>query len=146
MSESASCYDVAICGGGMVGASLALALDQLSLRVVLIEAQPFGTSEQQPSFDDRSTALSNGSRRIFEGIGVWPLLEREATAIRHIHVSDQGRFGFARLDAQEQGLQALGFVLINRAIGAALWQRLQQTQVEILAPATVKTMTLDAKQ
>ena len=146
MNESGASYDVAICGGGLVGASLALALDQLSLRVALIEAQPFGSSEQQPSFDDRSTALSNGSRRIFEGLGVWPLLEREATAIRHIHVSDRGRFGFARLDAQEQGLQALGFVLINRAIGAALWQRLQQTRVEILAPATVKTVTLDAKQ
>lgn len=144
----ATTYDVAICGGGLVGASLALALADLSLRVALIEAQPFGApsgaSEQQPSFDDRSTALSNGSRRIFEGIGVWPLLAREATAIRRIHVSDQGRFGFARIDAQEQGLPALGFVLINRVIGAALWQRLQQAKVEILAPATVKTLTQES--
>jgi 2-octaprenyl-6-methoxyphenol hydroxylase len=139
-------YDVAICGGGLVGASLALALAELSLRVALIEAQPFGSSEQQPSFDDRSTALSNGSRRIFEGIGVWPLLAREATAIRRIHVSDQGRFGFARIDAQEQGLPVLGFVLTNRMIGAALWQRLQQAQVEILAPATVKALTQGAGQ
>jgi len=141
MSDTAT-YDVAICGGGLVGASLALALAELSLRVALIEAHPFGASESQPSFDDRSTALSNGSRRIFEGIGVWPALEREATAIRNIHVSDQGRFGFARIDAGEQGLQALGFVLTNRVIGAAVWQRLQQARVEILAPATVKTLEL----
>ena len=139
MSEVAA-YDVAICGGGMVGASLALALAGLDLRIALIEAQPFGVTSQQPSFDDRSTALSNGSRRIFEGIGVWPLLVREATAIRRIHISDQGRFGFARIDAQEQGLQALGFVLTNRVIGAALWQRLQQTAVDVLAPATVRTV------
>jgi 2-octaprenyl-6-methoxyphenol hydroxylase len=71
---------------------------------------------------------------------VWPLLDREATAIRNIHISDQGRFGFARIDAREQGLQALGFVLTNRVIGAALWQRLQQAQVEILAPAAVKAV------
>ena len=44
----------------------------------------------QPSFDDRTTALSNASRRIFEALGVWPLLEREAAAIRPIHVSDAG--------------------------------------------------------
>jgi 2-octaprenyl-6-methoxyphenol hydroxylase len=106
--------DVAIVGGGLVGASLALALAQLQLSVTLFEAHPFGVAEQ-PSFDDRTTAISNGSRRIFEGIGLWPLLERDATPIRRIHVSDQGRFGFARIDAEEQQLAALGYVLTNRA-------------------------------
>jgi 2-octaprenyl-6-methoxyphenol hydroxylase len=144
MKQDRVAYDVAICGGGMVGASLALALADLGLDITLIEAQPFGASGPQPSFDDRSTALSNGSRRIFEGIGVWPLLEREATMIRRIHISDQGRFGFARIDAHEQGLQSLGCVLTNRVIGAALWQRLQQTTVDILAPATVKSLDLAA--
>jgi len=117
--------DIAIVGGGLVGASLALALAQLQLSVTLFEAHPFGVAEQ-PSFDDRTTAISNGSRRIFEGIGLWPLLERDATPIRRIHVSDQGRFGFARIDAEEQQLAALGYVLTNRAMGAALWQRLSE--------------------
>jgi 2-octaprenyl-6-methoxyphenol hydroxylase len=134
-------FDVALCGGGLVGATLALALAELDLRVVLIEAHPFGTSGQ-PSFDDRSTALANGSRRIFEALRVWPLLEREATAIRRIHVSDRGRFGFARLDAAEQGLNALGFVVVNRAMGAALWERLGDSSVRILAPARVRGMQL----
>ncbi|HWK74850.1 MAG TPA: 2-octaprenyl-6-methoxyphenyl hydroxylase [Povalibacter sp.] len=133
--------DIAIVGGGLVGASLALALARVNLKVVLIEAQPFGAAAQ-PSFDDRTTALSNGSRRIFEGIGVWPLIEREATAIRRIHISDQGRFGFARLDAREQQLQALGFVVINRVMGAALWQRLEEAAVTILAPARVVSAEL----
>lgn len=93
-------YDVAIGGGGLVGAALALALSELNLRVVLVEGAQFD-SGQQPSFDERTTALSNGSRRAFEALGVWPLIEREATPIRRIHVSDQGRFGFARLDARE---------------------------------------------
>jgi 2-octaprenyl-6-methoxyphenol hydroxylase len=138
--------DVAVCGGGLVGATLALALADLGLRVVLIEAHPFGTVGQ-PSFDDRTTALSNGSRRIFEALGVWPLLEREATAIRRIHVSDRGRFGFARLDAAEQGLGALGFVVVNRVMGAALWRRLEQSSVRILAPARVRGLQLvDGRQ
>src|SRR5262245_27117272 len=144
-SDGMSC-DVAVCGGGLVGATLALALAELALDVVLIEAHPFGTFGQ-PSFDDRTTALSNGSRRIFEALRVWPLLEREATAIRRIHVSDRGRFGFARLDATEQGLSALGFVVVNRAMGAALWQRLGQSSVRIMAPARVRGMQLvDGRQ
>lgn len=133
--------DIAIAGGGLVGASLALALAELKLKVVLIESHPFG-SDDQPSFDDRTTALSNGSRRIFEGLGVWPLLEREATPIKRIHISDQGRFAFARIDAAEQHLQALGFVVINRVMGAALWQRLQEEAVTLLAPARVLSSEL----
>jgi 2-octaprenyl-6-methoxyphenol hydroxylase len=128
--------DVAIAGGGLVGASLALALTGLKLNVALIEAHPFGTTDQ-PSFDDRTTALSNGSRRIFDGIGVWPLIEREATPIRRVHISDQGRFAFARIDARQQQLEALGYVVTNRAMGAALWRRLQEESVTLLAPARV---------
>jgi 2-octaprenyl-6-methoxyphenol hydroxylase len=134
--------DVAIAGGGLVGASLALALAKLQLKVALLEATPFGSIDQ-PSFDDRSTAISNGSRRIFEALGVWPLIEREATAIRRIHVSDQGRFGFTRIDAKEQGLSSLGFVVVNRVMGAALWRRLQaEPSITVLAPAKVQSMQL----
>lgn len=128
--------DVAIVGGGLVGASLALMLAQLKLRAVLIEAVPFGAAEQ-PSFDERTTALSNGSRRIFEALEVWPAVARSTAAIRRIHVSDKGRFGFARLSAEEQGLSALGFVVVNRLLGAALWGRMQTQPVKIMAPARV---------
>ena len=126
-----------------MGASLALALSDLGFEVTLIEAVPVGATEQ-PSFDDRTTALSNGSRRVFEALNVWGLVEREATAIRRIHVSDRGRFGFARIDAPEQGLKALGFVVTNRTLGAALWRRLKETHVRVLAPAKVETVQLRA--
>lgn len=141
MTEATASTDIAIVGGGLVGASLALALAQLDLKVVLFEAHPFGLAGQ-PSFDDRTTALSNGSRRIFEAIGVWPLIERDATAIRRIHISDQGRFGFARIDAREQNIPALGFVLTNREMGAALWRRLEEAAVTIIAPARVISIDL----
>ena len=130
-------FDVAIAGGGMVGASLAVALLPLGLRTVLIESVPFGAASQ-PSFDERTTALSNGSRRILTGMGLWQEVGAAATPIRRIHVSDQGRFGFARLDAREQGVDALGFVMPNRVLGAALWRRLESSDTCLsLSPARV---------
>jgi 2-octaprenyl-6-methoxyphenol hydroxylase len=129
--------DVAIAGGGLVGASLALALAPLGLKVSLVEAVAPGGGNH-PSFDERTTALANGSARIFRSLGVWRHMEREATPIRRIHVSDQGRFGVARIDAAEQGLEALGYVLPNRVMGAALWQGLAAAPgIEVIAPARV---------
>jgi 2-octaprenyl-6-methoxyphenol hydroxylase len=116
--------DVAIIGGGMVGASLAVALAPLRLSVVLIEAVPF-ESGLQPSFDERTTALSNGSRRILTTLNTWAEAKAAATAIRKIHVSDQGRFGFARIEAAELGLEALGYLVPNRALGRVLWTQLR---------------------
>ncbi len=133
--------DVAIVGGGLVGASLALALASLPLTVVVIEAVP-PEDPTQPSFDAKTTALSNGSARILAGLGVWDEIARDATAIRQIHVSDRGHFGSALIDAKEQGLAALGFVAENRRIGAALWRRLQgMPRLQVRSPATVSAVT-----
>src|ERR1700728_4162077 len=130
-------FDVAVVGGGMVGASLAVALAPLGLKVAVVEAVAHD-SASQPSFDERTTALSNGSRRILETLGVWSDVQSSATPIRKIHVSDQGRFGFARIDAAEQGLAAMGYVVPNRALGAALWSRLQRhANLHVCCPAQV---------
>ena len=115
--------DVAIVGGGMVGASCALALAGTGRSVVLIEASA-PDAAAQPSFDERTTALGNASRRIFEALGVWQRLQPQAAPIRTIHVSEAGRFGFARLKAAEHGIDAFGYVVANRVIGAALWSAL----------------------
>ncbi|HET9694047.1 MAG TPA: 2-octaprenyl-6-methoxyphenyl hydroxylase [Steroidobacteraceae bacterium] len=137
-------YDLAIVGGGLVGASLALSLAPLGLRIALLEAVTPGAGEQHPSFDERTTALANGTVRAFRTLGVWDPMAREAAPIRRIHVSDQGRFGTARVDAAEQGLEALGYVLPNRAIGAALWHALERTTtVSVIAPARVTGSDLE---
>lgn len=134
-------FDVAIVGGGMVGATLGVALAPLNLRVAIIEAIPHNAAAQ-PSFDERTTALSNGSRRILETMGVWPALSALATPIRKIHVSEQGRFGFARIDAAEQGLSAMGYVVANRDLGSALWSRLANSAgIEVYCPAEVSQVT-----
>lgn len=131
-------YDLAIVGGGLVGASLALALAPLGLRIALLEAVPQATGPAHPSFDERTTALANGSVRAFRTLGAWDAMSREAAPIRRIHVSEQGRFGSARIDASEQGLDALGHVVPNRVIGAGLWAALaRHANVRVIAPARV---------
>lgn len=136
-----SSVDIAIVGGGMVGASLAAALAPLGLKVALVEAFAHD-SAAQPSFDERTTALSNGSCRILKTLGTWSGVEAVATPIRKIHVSDQGRFGFARIDAAEQGLAAMGYVVPNRALGSALWSGLQAgAGVHLYCPAEVSRIT-----
>jgi len=135
-------WDVVIVGGGMVGASFALALRATKLRTLLIEGVP-PDSSAQPSFDERTTALGNGSRQIFESLGVWEAMAADASPIRSIHVSDAGRFGVARLDAREQGVPAFGYVVPNRTIGRVLWQALREApNVTVAVPAQVKAATL----
>lgn len=137
--------DVAVIGGGMVGASLALGLAGTGVRVLLVESTPFD-SAAQPSFDERTTALGNASRRIFEGLGVWDTIAPGAAAIRAIHVSDAGHFGFSRLDAREQGVDALGYVVANRAIGAALWGALAHAAgITLRVPARAEDLQISAQ-
>jgi 2-octaprenyl-6-methoxyphenol hydroxylase len=137
--------DVAIVGGGMVGASLALALAGTRQKVLLIEAIA-PESPEQPSFDDRSTALGNGACQILRTLGVWDDIAAAAAAIREIHVSDAGHFGFARLDAAAHGLAAFGYTVSNRQLGAALWGALRRsTHIELVSPARVTELELGAE-
>lgn len=133
--------DLAIVGGGLVGASLALALRPTGLRVALIEGVA-PDAATQPSFDDRTTALGNGTRRVFESLGVWSEMVGEAAPIREIHVSDAGRAGFARLDAREHDIDAFGYVITNRSMGRALNAALaEHLSLERRMPARCTSVT-----
>ncbi len=130
--------DVLIVGGGLVGASLALALGKVGLRVAVVEAHAFRI-DQQPNYDERSIALAQGSQRIFAGLGLWEQLADQVCPIHTIHVSDRGRFGFTRLRREEEGVPALGYVASARVLGNILIRELEQLPgVELLAPARLR--------
>lgn len=135
-------YDLIIVGGGMVGASLAIALGTLPLRVALLEAVPL-RSHSQPSYDDRAIALAYGTRRIFTGMGLWSGLAAQVTPIERIHISDRGHFGATHLDSRDNGAEALGYVVESRALGAALAERLTTlSNIALYCPATVTGVVL----
>jgi len=137
-------FDVVIVGGGLVGASLAVALADTTLRVALVEATPHA-SPAQPSFDDRSTALSASSRQVLDQLGLWTSLRDSAAPIRVIHVSDRGHLGRTRLSGDELGVDALGHVAPNRAIGAVLSAAIaEQPGLHLFMPARVCAIEQDA--
>lgn len=135
-------YDILIIGGGLVGASLACALGGQALRVGLIEARPL-TIGAPAHYDERSIALSYGSRLIFDALGLWPRLAPQATPIHRIHISNRGHFGATRLNARDEGVEALGYVTPARVIGTVLAERLAQfANIELLCPAQLTQLTL----
>jgi 2-octaprenyl-6-methoxyphenol hydroxylase len=117
-------YDLVIVGAGMVGASLACILDKASLerplKILLVESAPveLNAPPAQPSFDARSTVLSYGTVDYLRKQEFWQAIESDAQAITRIHVSDQGHFGSAWLSSEEQGVEALGYVIENRLLGS----------------------------
>lgn len=135
-------FDVIIVGGGMVGASLAVALAPLPLRIAVIEAfDPRQRGVPQPSYDDRSTAIANGSQQILETIGVWAGMRKDATAISDIHISDRGHFGIGRISAAEEKVPALGYVVPNRVIGRSLWAALESfDNIRMFCPARLESL------
>jgi len=136
-------YDVAIIGGGLVGASLACALAPLGLHIALVEAVAFRAASQ-PSYDDRTLALSASSCRILEGLDIWPSLEANATPIREIQVREHERPGRVLMEPGELGLDRFGHVVEARVFGAAVMERLPLLdKLDFLCPAALSGICID---
>lgn len=140
-------YDILIIGGGMVGASLATALQHVPLRIGIVEAVP-PADDAQPSYDSRAIALSLGSARIFDAMGVWAAMVAEGvTPIQDIHVSDRGHFGNVRLNAGQEGVEALGYVAEAAVLGKALAAALKQLpNAELICPARLVSIDIGDEQ
>ena len=135
-------YDIIISGGGLVGASLAIALADLPLRIVLVEAVLPDDAENS-SFDERSIALSRSSKSILNALDLWPDIDTAAWPIDEIHVSEKGRFGSAVINADEQGIDHLGHVIKSRILGGSLWHRLSEcSAIDVFCPARVGSVAV----
>ncbi|MGE5171026.1 MAG: FAD-dependent monooxygenase [Rudaea sp.] len=131
--------DVAIVGAGPVGATLALALADANLDLVVADARQPGSVLRA----DRTLALSHGARLILERLGVWPALaasDGAVTPIVTIDVSQAGGFGVVELTAAEQGVPALGYVVSYRALQAVLDRALARARVDVRFGASVRAV------
>lgn len=140
-------YDIAIVGGGLMGAALALLFCKTlpGRRVVLIEQRALESASDQvlaqPNFDARPTALAPTSAVTLRHLGVWPALATHATAIRRVQVSDRGHLGWVRLGTDSNSGEPLGYVVENRALGRALTDALLACAgLELKAPAHVQRL------
>lgn len=133
-------YDVIIVGGGLAGGCLALALQQTGLKIAVVEAVS-GEQRAKSGAGDRALALASGTIEMLENLGVWQSAKSKATAIKNIHISDQGHFGKTRLSAQREAVEALGYVIVARDIEAHVTDLLDLSGIDQICPARVIGLT-----
>lgn len=136
--------DVAIVGGGMVGLTLALMLSKLDCAadIRVIDPNDFASNVSSdvdsfsPSFDARSTALSSGTIRLFEQLGIWAAMTNQASPIKRVAVSDRGHLGFSEFTSAQNNNRDLGAVIENSAIGEVLARAANAVDKIHLTPKT----------
>ncbi|HXZ48375.1 MAG TPA: FAD-dependent monooxygenase [Usitatibacter sp.] len=127
--------DVAIVGGGPVGATVAALACGAGHSMAVLEART------GPSGDGRILALSHASRERLEDARAWPAAR--ATPITSIHISQRGGPGRTLLEASEQGLPALGYTVAYAALEDALAQRLAGAGVATRFGAACEAIRLE---
>lgn len=127
--------DIILVGGGVVGGTLACALAEKGLEVILVDQLDPRTP---PSMDHRSFALSHSSYVLFSHLGIWQTLE-EVTPIRKIHTSDGMLPRW--LDYAESDLQCgpLGYVIESACLKSKILEKiLSFKNISLHAPMTPK--------
>lgn len=117
-------FEAIVGGGGMVGLTLAAALESAGVKVAVIDRSP-SSNMRKPAFDGRVSAIARGSRTILDSIGVWDGLAANAEPIREIRVSDDTSPLHLHYDSTEVAAEALGYIVENRHVRRTLLERLQ---------------------
>ena len=135
--------DVAVVGGGVVGAACALALARAGLSVVLVEATPLHPWRADAP-DLRVYAIAEDSVRLFDGLGIWSTIrDARAQPYRRMRVWDAGGDGELAFDADALGRRELGWIVEHGLIVDRLWAALPAAGVELRCPATVAALEQD---
>ncbi len=140
---------IIIVGGGMTGATLALALSHLTqgaLPVTLVEAREPGLGDH-PGYDGRAIALAQGTCQQLAAINLWPALQDCATPIMQVHISDRGHLGAVTMAARDYGVATLGNVVELHEVGQRLFSLLKAAPgVTLRCPAQVKHLCRTADE
>lgn len=139
--------DIAVVGGGMVGAALACGLAQQGFQVTLLELREPAAEWPQDSFDLRVSAITRASQHIFEHLHAWQgMLGRRATPYQRMQVWDATGNGKIQFDAADIAEPELGHIIENRVIQRALWDQIQQSdRVRTMCPASVEGLATDER-
>ncbi|AWB68387.1 2-octaprenyl-6-methoxyphenyl hydroxylase [Saccharobesus litoralis] len=142
-------YDIVIVGGGLSGATLALALCHTfgdAISIAVIEPQ-LAKSVDHSSFDGRALALSQGSVQLLKRWQLWPALSELAGDIQVIEVSDSHHLGYCQMTAEQQQVPALGYVVHAHTLGDALSQKLHHLaaakpayRLDVFCPDELQTL------
>lgn len=131
--------DVAVVGGGMVGAAAALALARTGLSVTLFEAREPAPWHADDEVDLRVVALASSSVALLDELGVWASIhDARAQPYRYMHVWDAASGATLDFDATHDGHDALGWIVENRLLQQTLWQTLEAAGVQRRCPASVQ--------
>ncbi|WP_160242955.1 2-octaprenyl-6-methoxyphenyl hydroxylase [Acinetobacter indicus] len=143
--------EVIIVGGGMVGLSLALMLAKSNIAVKLLEAIQYPNYDDanlapyHSSFDARNSALSRRSVQIYQELGLWDALQEHAVPILEVHITEQGSFGKARLQAEQEKVESFGQVIENAWLGRVLLTQVRaEPLIELIDGVKVTSLTQDA--
>ena len=126
---------VVIVGGGHVGLLLALALERVGLRSVIVDAQPVEATLRAP-FGGRAIALMYGSKRVFEALGLWTRLAQVAEPVRAVIVEDRSTGAGIAYEAAEIVDHPFAYGIETRALRRTLLEFvLERDGIEVVAPA-----------
>lgn len=131
-------YDVIISGGGLIGFITAIGLSNNSVSVAVIEK----SNLKYVVNDNRALAISQGSRRILEKLGIWQLIESEAEPILDICILDENSSATVHYDHKMISEEPMGYVVSN----AAIWNVINNNFLEklnIYSPLSYKAVTCD---
>lgn len=118
MESHTESHDVIILGGGLVGLTLAVALDAHGLRSAVVDPADSATI-LAAGFDGRASAVASASWRMLEAIGVGARLEGQGCPIWSIEVSEGPAPGGLSFDPDRRD-GPLGIMFENRILRAAL--------------------------
>ncbi len=136
-------YDLVIAGGGMVGASLALALADTSLRIAVLDSQDLtkrhSFNPRPGEFEPRVSAITHASQTFLNDLGVWSAIKsRRCCPYSEMHVWDADGTGAIHFSAQEVHAEALGHIVENAVLLAALYEQLTKaSNVTLLSKVTL---------
>ncbi|MCU5774144.1 3-demethoxyubiquinol 3-hydroxylase [Erwiniaceae bacterium BAC15a-03b] len=136
-------FDVVVIGGGMVGAALASGLVQQGFSLAVVEQEEAPAFDPASNPDLRISAIGSASVDLLKQLQVWNDIQQMRTAPYRQLETWEWQTACVKFDAASLGLPELGYMVENRVLQRALWQRLQQQQVTLFCPAALKTLTRD---